>query len=118
MQKMMQASAREIAAAKALYRAAIDAQAKDGEGEAWWSDVAVELVEVISAPSIAAAASVIAWWHHDWTCVSDTPQAAASRIRHAARAHRAKRAVLLAGRLAEMIGGRIGPEGDPDEAHC
>lgn len=100
MQQMMQAGASVIDAAKALYRASIDARAMDGEGDAWWSDVAVELAEVISAPSIMAAANVIAWWHHDWTCVSDTPQAAASRIRRAARAHRAKRDKLLAGRCA------------------
>ncbi|UEC05426.1 hypothetical protein [Burkholderia vietnamiensis] len=74
--------------AKAIYRRAIDSTASDREGVAWWSTVAAELVDVICAESVGAAAAVIEWWHHDWSEVSDTPKAAAGRIRRAAREHR------------------------------
>jgi len=44
---------------KVIYRKEIDPLAKDAEGTAWW--------------------------HIDWTCLNDSPTAAAKRIRHAAR---------------------------------
>jgi hypothetical protein len=71
--------------AKTIYRRAIDARASDHEGTAWWQAVAAEVVDVIRAESTAAAATVIAWWHHDWSAVNDTPARAAARIRRAAR---------------------------------
>lgn len=71
---------------KAIYRRAIDAKATDGEGAAWWAAVASEVVAVIRAEDTAVAATVISWWHHDWSQVGDTAKAAASRIRRAARA--------------------------------
>ncbi|MDN7429103.1 hypothetical protein [Burkholderia sp. AU45388] len=74
--------------AKAVYRKAIDPCASDGEGSAWWNEVADEVRDVIAARSLADAAAVIAWWHHDWTEVSDTSRDAARRIREAARALR------------------------------
>ncbi|CAG9169935.1 hypothetical protein [Cupriavidus pinatubonensis] len=72
--------------AKAIYRRAIDAKATEGEGAAWWEDVATEMAAVIGAESTAAAAAIISWWHHDWGQVGDTAKAAASRIRRAGRA--------------------------------
>ncbi|WP_457391525.1 hypothetical protein [Roseateles sp. P5_E1] len=72
--------------AKAIYRAAINVRAQDGEGDNWWEAVRVEVGQVLSARTIADAAEVIAWWHHDWTFVIDTPRDAAKRIRLAARA--------------------------------
>ncbi|WP_082079980.1 hypothetical protein [Cupriavidus basilensis] len=71
--------------AKAIYRRAIDARATDAEGSAWWAAVATEVAAVIGAENTATAATVIAWWHHDWSQVGDTAKAAASRIRRAAR---------------------------------
>lgn len=71
--------------AKAIYREAVDPCASDGEGAAWWDEVADEVRDVIAARSVNEATTVIAWWHHDWTAVSDTPRAAAMRIRDAAR---------------------------------
>ncbi|MEB2500790.1 hypothetical protein [Burkholderia cenocepacia] len=71
--------------AKAIYREAIDPSAGDTEGSAWWEEVADEVREVVAARTIGIAAELIAWWHHDWTCINDTPQRAASRIRNAAR---------------------------------
>jgi len=70
--------------AKAVYREAIDRSASDDEGASWWGDVTEEIRQVVAAKSAKAAAPVIAWWHHDWACVSDTPLAAAQRIRTAA----------------------------------
>jgi hypothetical protein len=68
-----------------IYQRAIDKTAQAGEGAAWWADVQAELEAVIAAPTIAAAADVIAWWHQVWTTVGDTPARAAGRIRrHAA----------------------------------
>lgn len=69
---------------KAIYRRAIDEKASDGEGDAWWACVAVEVAAVVRATNAVAAASIIAWWHHDWCRVGDTPKAAATRIRRAA----------------------------------
>ncbi|MXN79618.1 hypothetical protein GR157_33470 [Burkholderia sp. 4701] len=71
--------------AKAIYRKAIDPRARDGEGDAWWDEVADEVRDVIAARSLGDAASVIEWWHHDWTGVADTPRDAAKRIREAGR---------------------------------
>lgn len=70
-----------------IYQRAIDktAGAGTGEGAAWWAAVQAELERIIAAPTTASAASVIAWWHHFWKDVGDTPGRAASRIRrHAA----------------------------------
>lgn len=72
--------------AKAIYRAAVDAQASDGEGADWWAKVHAELSQVLAARTAGEAAKVIAWWHHDWSMVGDTATAAAQRIRAAARA--------------------------------
>lgn len=58
--------------AKAIYREAIDGEARDDEPAAWWDAVAREMQHVVSAPSDRAAAVVIAWWHNDWSSVSDT----------------------------------------------
>lgn len=64
-----------------IYQRAIDRSAGDGEGAAWWTEVQVELEAVIAAPSAAAAADIIAWWHQVWKDVGDTPARAAGRIR-------------------------------------
>ena len=74
--------------AEAIYRKAIDPRASDGEGATWWDEVADEVRDVIAARSLGDAAAMIDWWHHDWTEASDTPRAAARRIREAARALR------------------------------
>ncbi|WP_124076990.1 hypothetical protein [Burkholderia gladioli] len=71
--------------AKAIYRQAIDPLASETEGPAWWNEVADEVRDVVTARSMSEAAAVIAWWHHDWSLVSDTPRGAAKRIRGAAR---------------------------------
>lgn len=72
--------------AKTIYRAAVDSQASDGNGAAWWTEVHTEMAKVLTAPSTTEAAQVIAWWHHDWTTVGDSAKAVAQRIRAAARA--------------------------------
>ena len=64
-----------------IYQRAIDSTAGAGEGAAWWSEVKVELEAVIAAPTTAAAADIIAWWHRGWKDVGDTPARAAGRIR-------------------------------------
>lgn len=74
--------------AKMIYRFAIDARACDAEGDAWWQEVQHEVSRVLGARSLSDAADVIAWWHHDWSCVGDTPRAAAKRLRTAGRALR------------------------------
>lgn len=71
----------QLDAAKAIYRAAIDPQAADGEGSTWWEEVREELDRVLAAPTLAEAAGVIAWWHNDWAAVRDTARSAAKRIR-------------------------------------
>lgn len=71
--------------AKAVYRRAIDATASDGEGKVWWAGVTDEIAQVVEAESDQAGAVIIAWWHHDWSSVGDTPLAAAGRIIAAAR---------------------------------
>lgn len=73
------------AQAKAIYRQAIDATARDDEGAAWWSDVQAEIGQVVASRTIAAGGKVIEWWHHDWAAVGDSPKAAARRIREATR---------------------------------
>lgn len=77
-----------LTVAKEIYRNAIDTRASDAEGPAWRSQVADEMHDVIAARTLADAARLIEWWHHDWTMVSDTPRSAAKRIREAARAIR------------------------------
>lgn len=76
--------------AKDIYRKAIDPRASNTEGAAWWDEVADEVRDVLAARTLDDAAALIEWWHHDWTEVSDTPRAAAKRIREAARALRLK----------------------------
>ncbi|EMM8281136.1 hypothetical protein E4L81_34720 [Pseudomonas aeruginosa] len=70
---------------KAVYRSAIDPNARDSEGMDWWEAVGAEIRAVISAPTAKEASMVIAWWHHDWCTVADTPLKAAQRIRSSAR---------------------------------
>lgn len=68
-----------------IYQRAIDKTAGAGEGADWWAEAQTELEAVITAPTTAAAAGVIAWWHQVWKDVGDTPARAAGRIRrHAA----------------------------------
>lgn len=68
-----------------IYQRAIDKSAGAGEGATWWANVQAELEAVITAPTTAAAAGMIAWWHQVWKDVGDTPARAANRIRrHAA----------------------------------
>jgi hypothetical protein len=76
----------KIEHAKAIYREAIDPSASDGESTSWWDEVADEIEQVVRARTDRDAAAVLAWWHHDWSLFSDSPAAAAKRIRHAARA--------------------------------
>lgn len=71
--------------AKRIYRAAIDSAARDDEGKEWWESVACEMREVCGATSVKAAATVIDWWHNDWSCVGDSATSAAQRIRAAAK---------------------------------
>lgn len=71
---------------KLIYLHAIDARASDGEGEAWWSEVADEVRGVLAARTLSDAAALIEWWHHYWPMVDDTPRCAAKRIREAGRA--------------------------------
>ena len=70
---------------KTVYRQAIDPRASDREPTVWWDAVAQEMREVVLAGTDREAAAVIEWWHNDWASVSDTPVAAARRIRHTAR---------------------------------
>lgn len=69
--------------AKAVYRQAVDAGARDTEGEAWWTNVHREMQAVATAADLSEATAVISWWHHDWTMVGDTARSAARRIRRA-----------------------------------
>lgn len=82
--------------AKTIYRAAVDSRVSDFEEPAWWEAVRIELEQVLRARTVSEAASVIAWWHHDWSAINDSPRGAAGRIRLAAKggaqpAARAKR---------------------------
>ncbi|MBJ9594141.1 hypothetical protein [Burkholderia seminalis] len=79
-----------LAEAMAIYRHAIDSRASDAEGVVWWEEVADEVRDVVAARTISVAAELIAWWHHDWTTINDTPREAATRIRRAARAMRVR----------------------------
>jgi hypothetical protein len=72
---------------KSSYRDAIDSKASDFEDQGWWNAVADEVQRVVASETIAAASSVIKWWHDDWSCVNDSPKRAAQRIRTAARRH-------------------------------
>jgi hypothetical protein len=65
---------------RAIYRRAIDSRARDDELTAWRQAVETEIDSVIAAPTVEAAAALIAWWHYDWTQFGDTPEAAAARI--------------------------------------
>lgn len=69
-----------------IYRKAIDPSVRIEEGAEWWAEVQAEMITVIEAPSLRAAASIIEWWHHDWTTVGDSARAAAARIRRTASA--------------------------------
>lgn len=51
----------------------------------WWEAVGAEIPAVISAPTAKVASMVIAWRHHDWSTVADTPLKAAQRIRSSAQ---------------------------------
>lgn len=68
-----------------IYQQAIDPAATEGYGASWWASVQAELEAVIAAPTVAVAASIIDWWHHDWRAVADTPARAAGRVRRVAR---------------------------------
>jgi len=85
--------------AKRIYREAIDSCAGDAHGADWWAEIAKEMRDVCAAASVAAAADVIEWWHHDWSAVSDTAKAAAKRIRAAAK-KRSTRGCAAASRAA------------------
>ena len=76
-----------LAAIKEIYRTAINADVSNEESVVWWEEVAIEIRHVIAAPTDAAAANIIVWWHADWSMISDTPLAAAARLRDAARSH-------------------------------
>lgn len=75
-----------VDAAKAIYRRSVDPRASDNEGTVWWDEVADEIRDVLAARTTDDAASVIDWWHRDWSQVADSPKAAVVRIRRAARA--------------------------------
>ncbi|QBR04404.1 hypothetical protein [Paraburkholderia pallida] len=70
---------------KTVYRQAIDPRASDRDPSIWWDAVAQEMREVVLAGTDREAAAVIEWWHNDWASVSDTPVAAARRIRQSVR---------------------------------
>lgn len=68
-----------------IYQPAIDSTGGAGEGPAWWTEVQAEMEAVIAAPTSAAVADIIAWWHQVWKDVGEKPARAAVRIRrHAA----------------------------------
>lgn len=71
---------------KVVYREAIDPMASDGESASWWEEIMAEVKQVACARTERDAEAVIAWWHHDWSLVSDRPAAAVRRIRRAVRA--------------------------------
>lgn len=72
--------------ARAIYRQAIERTVRDDEGADWWQAVHQEVIRVLAARNLAAAAAEIAWWHSDWGAVGDTAAAAARRLRQAAKA--------------------------------
>lgn len=67
-----------------IYQSAVDPTMGPEQGTQWWQDVTVELDAVIAATDTDAAAAVIAWWHHDWRVVGQTPKRVARRIRRVA----------------------------------
>lgn len=67
-----------------IYQRAVDATIGAEQGTQWWAEVSAELDAVIAAPDSTAAADVIAWWHHDWSMVGQTPKRVTSRIRRQA----------------------------------
>lgn len=73
---------------KEIYCAMIDPTVANSESDTWREQVAVEICQVIAAPSALVAAKSIAWWHADWSQINDTPIAAATRLRNAARTYR------------------------------
>jgi len=75
-----------IEQAKRIYRIAVDATMSDDQGADWWDKVVTEMRQVCAARSVKEGAAVIDWWHHDWSSVGDSANAAAQRIRQAARA--------------------------------
>jgi len=75
----------DLPTVKTVYRQAIDARARDAEGDSWWMEVAAEVQSVVDAPDARAAAAIINWWHDDWSAIGDTPARAARRIRTAAK---------------------------------
>ena len=67
-----------------IYQGAVDPTVGADQGAEWWAEVRAELDAVVSAPDTATAADIIAWWHHDWSLVGQTPKRVASRIRRQA----------------------------------
>lgn len=67
-----------------IYQGAVDPTMGAEQGAEWWGEVSAELDAVVSAPDTATAAGIIAWWHHDWSTVGQTPQRVAGRIRRQA----------------------------------
>lgn len=67
-----------------IYQRAVDPTMGAEQGGQWWAVVSAELEAVIAAPDSAAAAGIIAWWHHDWSMVGQTPKRVACRIRRQA----------------------------------
>jgi hypothetical protein len=67
-----------------IYQSAVDPTMGAEQGAQWWEDVSAELDAVIAAPDSVGAAGIIAWWHHDWSMVGQTPKRVAGRIRRQA----------------------------------
>lgn len=70
---------------RTVYRQGIDPGASGREPSVWWGAVAEATRDVVSAGTDREAAAVMEWWHNDGTLVSNTPMAAARRIRRAPR---------------------------------
>jgi len=75
----------DLPTVKTVYRQAIDARARDAEGDSWWMEVAAEVQSVVDTFDAREAAAIINWWHDDWSAIGDTPARAARRIRTAAK---------------------------------
>jgi len=71
--------------AKKVYLTAIDPKASHADDPDWWSEIVKEVREVCSSRSDKAGASVIEWWHNDWSSVGDSAITASRRIRQAAK---------------------------------
>lgn len=67
-----------------IYKSAVDSTMGAEQGAQWWAVVIAELDAVIAAPDSTVAAGIIAWWHHDWSTVDQTPKRVAGRIRRQA----------------------------------